>query len=176
MANREDSLLSYVKIRLSIRVVPYETRVFHGEEVTYTIEGLNRLGQTVGNVDVEWTLPETAKGLTVTGNTITVAADAPSQGVEITATSGDFLSLTSGIWRLFNYTGTLIDNGLTLDSLPALKKLMKKATTEFKENGRHLIRYSGSENKIRVLVEHRDIEECRIWVSKFAAVIRDEIG
>ncbi len=63
-----------------------------------------------------------------------------------------------------------------LDTLPKLKKLMKKAVTDFGENGRHLIRYSGTENKIRVLVEHREIEECRIWVSKFAAAIRDEIG
>jgi phosphoglucosamine mutase len=63
-----------------------------------------------------------------------------------------------------------------LDSLPKLKKLMKKATADFGENGRHLIRYSGTENKIRVLVEHREIEECRAWVSKFAAVIREEIG
>jgi phosphoglucosamine mutase len=63
-----------------------------------------------------------------------------------------------------------------LDSLPKLKKLMKQASAEFGENGRHLIRYSGTENKIRVLVEHREVEECRVWVSKFAAVIREEIG
>ena len=53
---------------------------------------------------------------------------------------------------------------------------MKEATERFGEHGRHLIRYSGTENKIRVLVEHRDVEECRAWVSKFAAAIRDEIG
>jgi phosphoglucosamine mutase len=63
-----------------------------------------------------------------------------------------------------------------LESLAKLRKLMKKADTEFGEDGRHLIRYSGTENKIRVLVEHREIEQCRLWVSKFAAVIRDEIG
>ena len=63
-----------------------------------------------------------------------------------------------------------------LESLPKLGKLMNKATTEFGENGRHLIRYSGTENKIRVLVEHRDAAECRAWVSKFAAAIREEIG
>jgi phosphoglucosamine mutase len=63
-----------------------------------------------------------------------------------------------------------------LDSLPKLKKMMAQATKSFGPNGRHLIRYSGTENKIRVLVEHREIEECRIWVSKFAAVIREEIG
>ena len=63
-----------------------------------------------------------------------------------------------------------------LDSLPKLKKLMNKATADLGEDGRHLIRYSGTENKIRVLVEHRDIEICRIWVTQFAAAIRDEIG
>ena len=62
------------------------------------------------------------------------------------------------------------------ESLPKLKKLMKKAAAELGDNGRHLIRYSGTENKIRVLVEHREIEICRVWVSKFAAAIRDEIG
>ncbi|WP_338285078.1 phosphoglucosamine mutase [Luteolibacter sp. LG18] len=63
-----------------------------------------------------------------------------------------------------------------LDSLPKLKKLMKQATKEFGTEGRHLIRYSGTEKKLRVLVEHRQIEEARLWLSKFAAAIRDEIG
>ncbi len=63
-----------------------------------------------------------------------------------------------------------------LESLPKLKKLMAQATKTFGNDGRHLIRYSGTENKIRVLVEHRQIEEARIWLSKFAAAIREEIG
>lgn len=63
-----------------------------------------------------------------------------------------------------------------LESLPKLKKLMAQATKTFGDEGRHLIRYSGTENKIRVLVEHRQIEEARIWLSKFAAAIREEIG
>ncbi len=53
---------------------------------------------------------------------------------------------------------------------------MKKADAEFGDSGRHLIRYSGTENKIRVLVEHRDGDTCRTWVSKFAAAIKEEIG
>ena len=32
------------------------------------------------------------------------------------------------------------------------------------------------ENKIRVLVEHKDAGECRAWVEKFSSVIREEIG
>ncbi len=63
-----------------------------------------------------------------------------------------------------------------LGTLPKLKNLMTSAATEFGENGRHLIRYSGTENKIRVLVEHQEAEQCRLWVAKFTAAIREEIG
>jgi len=63
-----------------------------------------------------------------------------------------------------------------IESLPLLSKLMKQATKEFGDQGRHLIRYSGTENKIRILVEHREITEVRAWVSKFAGAIREELG
>jgi phosphoglucosamine mutase len=63
-----------------------------------------------------------------------------------------------------------------LDSLPKLQKLMSEATAEFGDNGRHLIRYSGTENKIRVLVEHRELDEVRSWVTKFSTAIHEEIG
>jgi phosphoglucosamine mutase len=63
-----------------------------------------------------------------------------------------------------------------LDSLPKLQKLMNEATAEFGDNGRHLIRYSGTENKIRVLVEHRELTEVTSWVTKFSTAIHEEIG
>jgi phosphoglucosamine mutase len=63
-----------------------------------------------------------------------------------------------------------------LDSLPKLGKLMEQASREFGDEGRHLIRYSGTENKIRVLVEHRDADACRNWVDRFTTAIREEIG
>jgi phosphoglucosamine mutase len=53
---------------------------------------------------------------------------------------------------------------------------MKKATAEFGTSGRHLIRYSGTENKIRVLVEHRELAEVNAWVARFSSAIHEEIG
>jgi phosphomannomutase len=53
---------------------------------------------------------------------------------------------------------------------------MQQATAEFGDNGRHLIRYSGTENKIRVLVEHRELDEVRSWVARFSTAIHEEIG
>ncbi len=64
----------------------------------------------------------------------------------------------------------------SLDSLPKLQKLMKDATAEFGDSGRHLIRYSGTENKIRVLVEHRELAEVNAWVARFSSAIHEEIG
>lgn len=63
-----------------------------------------------------------------------------------------------------------------LENLPKLQKLMLQATAEFGDSGRHLIRYSGTENKIRVLVEHREQEEVTAWVTKFSTAIHEEIG
>ena len=53
---------------------------------------------------------------------------------------------------------------------------MRQATAEFGDSGRHLIRYSGTENKIRVLVEHREQDEVTTWVTKFSNAIHEEIG
>ena len=63
-----------------------------------------------------------------------------------------------------------------LETLPKLQKLMREATAEFGDSGRHLIRYSGTENKIRVLVEHRELAEVTSWVTKFSTAIHEEIG
>ncbi|NQW99693.1 phosphoglucosamine mutase [bacterium] len=63
-----------------------------------------------------------------------------------------------------------------LESLPKLQQLMREATAEFGDSGRHLIRYSGTENKIRVLVEHRELDEVHSWVGKFSTAILEEIG
>ena len=63
-----------------------------------------------------------------------------------------------------------------LESLPKLQQLMKQATAEFGDSGRHLIRYSGTENKIRVLVEHREAGTVTEWIGKFTEAVREDIG
>tara|TARA_B110000037_G_scaffold17525_1_gene18179 strand:+ start:9203 stop:10537 length:1335 start_codon:yes stop_codon:yes gene_type:complete len=63
-----------------------------------------------------------------------------------------------------------------LDGLPKLQALIAEAEREFGGDGRQLIRYSGTENKIRILVEHKHAAEVERWVGKFEEVIREEIG
>jgi phosphoglucosamine mutase len=73
-------------------------------------------------------------------------------------------------------TNLPVESKPQIHSLPKLSQLMASATAAFGESGRHLIRYSGTENKIRVLVEHRDAAECETWAAKFEQAIREEIG
>lgn len=63
-----------------------------------------------------------------------------------------------------------------LASLSGLQALMREADAAFGSFGRQLIRYSGTENKIRVLVEHREERVVSEWVDRFSACIREEIG
>lgn len=63
-----------------------------------------------------------------------------------------------------------------IEDLPKLQRMIAEAEKTFGGEGRQLIRYSGTENKIRVLVEHRDAAEVDSWIAKFKRVIGEEIG
>ena len=63
-----------------------------------------------------------------------------------------------------------------ISALPKLTALISAAEITFGKNGRQLVRYSGTENKIRVLVEHRDADTVNHWIDQFRNTITEEIG
>ena len=63
-----------------------------------------------------------------------------------------------------------------LETLPELSKTIDEAEAAFGSSGRQLIRYSGTENKIRVLVEHRDDAMVEEWTGRFIRTIEKELG
>lgn len=63
-----------------------------------------------------------------------------------------------------------------LASLPALQAAMREADEAFGPLGRHLIRYSGTENKVRILVEHRDAAVVEAWAARLRGVIEHAIA
>jgi phosphoglucosamine mutase len=63
-----------------------------------------------------------------------------------------------------------------IESLSQLQKTIKEADVAFGKLGRHLIRSSGTENKIRILVEHREPAEVLAWSKRFQQALEKDLA
>lgn len=63
-----------------------------------------------------------------------------------------------------------------LHALSRLQEAMQEADRAFGQQGRHLIRYSGTENKIRILVEHREAEAVEAWSRRFREALELDLA
>lgn len=63
-----------------------------------------------------------------------------------------------------------------LDSVPELWKLISAKQAQLKDEGRVLVRYSGTENKLRVMVECADEVACQKHCDEIVAVVQKELG
>ena len=63
-----------------------------------------------------------------------------------------------------------------LERLTDFQQLLKEADRALGKHGRHLIRYSGTENKARVLVEHPDQETVSFWSERLSAALLQSIS
>lgn len=63
-----------------------------------------------------------------------------------------------------------------LDTLPGYQEALQKATADLGSTGRILVRYSGTENKVRVMVEGEDDAQIRRIADELRQVLKSEIG
>jgi phosphoglucosamine mutase len=63
-----------------------------------------------------------------------------------------------------------------IDTLPAIQKLLAAAESELQGKGRVLLRYSGTEPKIRLLIEGRDQSAIDLHADRIAEALQAEIG
>jgi phosphoglucosamine mutase len=65
---------------------------------------------------------------------------------------------------------------IPLEKLPRLQEALSEANATFGQFGRQLIRYSGTENKVRILVEHRDAQTTHDWANRFQHAIEQDLA
>jgi phosphoglucosamine mutase len=63
-----------------------------------------------------------------------------------------------------------------LDSLPAVAEKLRRAESALGDNGRIVLRYSGTEGLARVMVEAEREEDMRHWAGAIASAIKSAIG
>ena len=100
------------------------------------------------------------------------------QVLRIMKRTGRPLSVLAQVMR--EYPQTLVNLKVRakppLESLPALQAALREADAAFGPLGRHLIRYSGTENKVRILVEHREAAVVDAWSTRLRVIIEQELA
>ena len=61
------------------------------------------------------------------------------------------------------------------DDLPELSKCIREAKQDLGDAGRVIVRYSGTENKLRILAEASTESAARLWHDKIAGVAAREL-
>ena len=63
-----------------------------------------------------------------------------------------------------------------IDSLPTLSRLMQQAREDLGKEGRLIVRYSGTENKIRLLVEAKADRTVARWIRVLTEAVQKDLG
>jgi phosphoglucosamine mutase len=66
---------------------------------------------------------------------------------------------------------TAVDRKIPLDQLPDVQKLIAEIERELGDDGRVLVRYSGTEAKARVMIEGIDESRIRLWAEDLAGAL-----
>ncbi len=72
-------------------------------------------------------------------------------------------------------TSIKVKEKIPIDNVPVLKKTLADCEKSLGKSGRVVLRYSGTENKIRVLLEAHDRKDVDNWTAKFKKVIEKEL-
>ena len=94
------------------------------------------------------------------------------------ADTGKELSELAG--QLVTYPQVLVNvrvkQKTDLSTVPAIASTMKKVEQGLAGNGRLLVRYSGTEPLLRVMIEGEDQPTVQAWAEEIAQAVRDSLG
>jgi phosphoglucosamine mutase len=63
-----------------------------------------------------------------------------------------------------------------LASVPAIADAMARVEAELHGAGRLLVRFSGTEPLLRVMIEGKDQQQIQAWADEIAAVVKEHLG
>ena len=63
-----------------------------------------------------------------------------------------------------------------LEQVPAIADTMRKVEERLSGNGRLLVRYSGTEPLLRIMLEGKDDAEIRAWADEIASAVRENLA
>jgi phosphoglucosamine mutase len=63
-----------------------------------------------------------------------------------------------------------------LDTLPHLLRTMGMCEKDLGKNGRMIVRYSGTEEKIRLLVEAKESKQVDFWIKELTKAVHEDLG
>jgi phosphoglucosamine mutase len=69
-----------------------------------------------------------------------------------------------------------VDRRVDLKSIPAIVEVMSSVESRLAGNGRLLVRYSGTEPLLRVMLEGRDKDEIRCWGQEIVEAVKQHLG
>ena len=92
--------------------------------------------------------------------------------------SGKSLSELAGMMTVFPQKMVNVDvnEKPDLDTIPEIRQTIRQVEADLGDKGRVLVRYSGTQNKCRVMVEGPTAEETLFYCEKIADTIRNKIG
>jgi phosphoglucosamine mutase len=137
----------------------------------YVLEEMQRAGVQLGGEQSGHTI---FSDLSSTGDGILTAL----QVLAVMGRTGKTLSeLLAGFVRFPQHLHNVaVAKKLPIDSVVPLKSIIEQKARELGADGRILVRYSGTENKLRVMVECQDDESCRRHVNDVVEVVERELG
>jgi len=98
--------------------------------------------------------------------------------LRIVADTGKELSELAG--QLVTYPQVLVNvrvkQKTDLSTVPAIASTMKKVEQGLAGNGRLLVRYSGTEPLLRIMLEGQDDQVIRGWADEIAGVVREHLA
>ena len=63
-----------------------------------------------------------------------------------------------------------------VETLPAVAAAIRQAERALGDRGRVLVRYSGTEPLLRVMLEGKDQNEIRAWAQEIVDVVKEHLG